>query len=115
VHALRSAGFAAERVPLSGSAGGSYAGDILVKLLSVGLRVEAKARGNGFGRLYRWLAGADLLIVKQDRAEPLVIVPLTLAIESARIAENSRISGFGAPDALPPGKLVKQKSEQYNE
>jgi Holliday junction resolvase len=90
VRALQDNGFAAERVPLSGSVGGSYTGDLTVPLLGRDLRVEAKARGHGFSQLYSWLAGADLLIVRADRSEPLVIVPLRLAIEIAKAAENSR-------------------------
>jgi hypothetical protein len=42
-----------------------------------------KCRGNGFGRLYDWLEGNDFLIVRADRAEPLVIIPLKLAAEVA--------------------------------
>jgi len=30
-------------------------------------RVEVKVRANGFQRLYDWLTGADLLIVRADR------------------------------------------------
>ena len=90
VRALRGNGFAAERVPLSGSAGGSYTSDLTVPLLGRDLRVEAKARGNGFQQLYSWLNGADLLIVRADRSEPLVVVPLRLAIEIAKAAEQSK-------------------------
>ena len=53
-------------------------------------RIEVKCRGNGFRELYRWLDGADFLIVRADRARPLVIVPFHLAIEIAKAAENSR-------------------------
>jgi hypothetical protein len=33
VHALKAGGFAAERVPLSGAAGGRYSGDIVLPLM----------------------------------------------------------------------------------
>src|SRR6516165_10626665 len=89
VHALQNAGFAAERVPLSGAARGRFGGDLSVPLLGVDRRVECKCRGSGFRQLYTWLDGADFLIVRADRAEPLVIVPFRLAIEIARAAENS--------------------------
>jgi Holliday junction resolvase len=91
VRALQDNGFAAERVPLSGSAGGSYTGDLTVPLLGRDLRIEAKARGTGFNQLYRWLDGADLLIVRADRSEPLVVVPLKLAIEIAKAAEQNKV------------------------
>jgi len=89
VQLLQSFGFAAERVPLSGSAGGSYLGDISIPLLNVDRCVEVKARRHGFQQLYSWLQGRDILIVKQDRAEPLVIIPLKLAAEIAALAESN--------------------------
>jgi Holliday junction resolvase len=92
VHLLQAAGFAAERIPLSGSAGGKFAGDVSVPLLGVDRTVEVKCRGTGFAQLYKWLAGADILVVKRDRAEPLVVLPLRLATEIATIAETNRAS-----------------------
>jgi hypothetical protein len=62
VRALQDHGLGAERVPLSGSAGGSYLGDLT----------------------------APLLVVKADRREPLVIIPLRLAVEIARVAEGKK-------------------------
>ncbi len=85
---LQDHGFAAERVPLSGSAGGSYLGDISVPLLGVDRCAEVKVRANGFRELYRWLEQRDLLIVRADRSEPLVILPLRLAAEIAAKAEK---------------------------
>jgi hypothetical protein len=88
VRLLQGAGFAAERVPLSGSAGGSYAGDVTVPLLRRDLVCEVKARRHGFQQLHAWLDGRDLLIVRADRCQPLVVIPLSLAIEIAIIAET---------------------------
>jgi hypothetical protein len=82
--------FGAECVPLSGAARGRFGGDLSVPLLGVDRRVEVKARANGFRKLYQWLNDADYLIVRADRAEPLVVIPLHLAIEIAKAAENSR-------------------------
>jgi Holliday junction resolvase len=90
VRSLQNAGFAAERVPLSGSAGGSYVGDLTVPLLGVDRCVEVKVRANGFVELYRWLADRDLLIVRADRQRPLVIIPLDLATKIAVAAERGR-------------------------
>jgi Holliday junction resolvase len=92
VHALQNAGFAAERVPLSGAAGGRFGADLSVPLLGADRRVEVKCRGDGFRQLYTWLNGADLLIVRADRSEPLVVVPFHFAIEIAKAAKNSRMS-----------------------
>src|SRR6516164_10508062 len=80
VNRLQGAGFAAERVPLSGAARGRFGGDLSVPLLGVDRRVEVKSRGSGFKQLYEWLNGADLLIVRADRSEPLVVVPFHFAI-----------------------------------
>ena len=85
---LQDHGFAAERVPLSGAARGRFGGDISIPLLGIDRRVEVKARGNGFATLYRWLGNADLLIVRANRREPLVILPLWLGAEIAAVAEG---------------------------
>lgn len=83
VRYLQDRGFAAERVPLSGSAGGSYLGDVTIPILGVDRVVEVKVRANGFNQLYGWLEERDLLIVRADRKEPLVVLPLRLAAEIA--------------------------------
>jgi hypothetical protein len=80
---LQARGFAAERVPLSGSAGGSYKGDLTVPVLGLDRVVEVKVRADGFRELYRWLIDRDILIVRADRSEPLVVLPLSLAAEIA--------------------------------
>ncbi len=90
VRLLQDHAFGAERVPLSGSAGGSYTGDFTVPLLGRDLRVEAKARAAGFSTLYAWLDGRDALVVKADRTSPLVVLPLSLALEVMRAAEKQR-------------------------
>jgi hypothetical protein len=48
------------------------------------LRIECKARAVGFRELYSWLRERDVLIVKADRQEPLVVLELALAVEIAR-------------------------------
>jgi hypothetical protein len=90
VRALQDKGFAAERVPLSGSAGGRYCGDLTVPILGKDQVVEVKVRATGFSQLYAWLEGRDMLVVRADRKEPLVIVPLALGIEIATAAERNR-------------------------
>jgi Holliday junction resolvase len=86
VRLLQSAGFAAEKCSRTGYSGP----DLSVPLLGVDRRVEVKVRGDGFRQLYAWLAGADLLIVRADRREPLVILPLKFAVEIAAAAERAR-------------------------
>jgi Holliday junction resolvase len=86
VKALLGNGIAAVRVPLSGSVGGRFAGDIVLPLMGRDLCVEVKARAGGFCELYRWLNQRDVLILKADRQEPLVVVRMSLAAEIANKA-----------------------------
>jgi hypothetical protein len=74
VNLHRTAGIAAQRVPLSGAAGGLFTGDLVVDGLG---RAEVKARadGAGFALLERWLADHDGLFLRRDRAQPLVLLP----------------------------------------
>ena len=73
-------------MPLSGAVGGRFAGDIVLPLMGRDLCVEVKARADGFRELYSWLNERDVLIVKADRQEPLVVVRLSLAAEIAKVA-----------------------------
>jgi Holliday junction resolvase len=88
VRLLQERGLAAERVPLSGAARGRFGGDVSVPVLGIDRRVEVKCRGKGFRELYKWLGGADLLIVRADRRELLVVIPLNLAVEIAAAADR---------------------------
>jgi hypothetical protein len=70
----RDIGIPAERIPLSGSMGGSYAGDVKVPGVGVA-EVKVKANGGGFGMVYRWLEGRELLFMRADRAPWVVAMP----------------------------------------
>lgn len=83
VRALQGHGIAGERIPLSGSAGGSFKGDVSIPVIGRDLVAECKCRANGFVELYSWLVDRDLLVLKADRREPLVVLPLRLAIDIA--------------------------------
>ena len=61
------------RVPLSGSAGGEFAGDVMWP--GVG-RGEVKRRADGFVQLYRWLEGRDFVAMRADRKAWLVVLPI---------------------------------------
>lgn len=96
VNAMQDNGLAAERVPLSGAAHGRFGGDISFPLIGRDMRVEVKGRAAGFKQLYRWLNGADVLMVRADRSETLVVLRLPLAMEVARRADGrSGKSGDG--------------------
>lgn len=88
VNAMQDAGFAALRVPLSGSCVG-FKGDISFPLFGVDRKVEVKCRATGFIEIYKWLEGSDFLVIKADHKEPLVVVPLKFALRIAEIAERN--------------------------
>jgi hypothetical protein len=54
------------------------------------LRIECKARADGFRQLYDWLNERDILIVKSHRQEPLAVLRLGLAAEIAKGATQIR-------------------------
>ena len=87
---LQAAGFGAERVPLSGSLGGRWTGDITLPLLGRDLVVEAKTRGNGFRQIYDWIENRDLLALKANRKDVLIVIRLRQAVEIAKAAERNR-------------------------
>lgn len=67
-----------ERVPLSGRAGGAFAGDLHIRADSgPPLQAEVKSRkgGHGFTTLERWLGENDLLFLRRNHAEPMVVLP----------------------------------------
>lgn len=76
VKLFRDAGLAAERVPLSGSAGGTFVGDIRHGRNAPDKTGEAKCRGTGFTQIYKWLGEHDALFITRDRSEPLVVITL---------------------------------------
>jgi Holliday junction resolvase len=104
---LQAHAFAAQRVPLSGSARGRFGGDVSVPLLGVDRRVEVKARRNGFAQLYSWLAAHDFLVLKADRKEPLIVLRLSEAARIAAVAEKHR----NAPE---PGVAVTSQGSTAN-
>ena len=89
VRMLQAAGFAATRVPLSGAAGGRFRGDVSTPLFGRDLVVEVKARRR-FAQLYDWIDDDDVLVIRGDRQQPLVIVRLRFAIDVAVAAERGR-------------------------
>ena len=55
------------------------------------------------GRKVEWLNSADLLIVRADRKEPLVVIPLRLAAE---VAAKANPSAIGVPF---PGRGIAKR------
>lgn len=80
VHAHLDIGVHAERVPLSGAAGGRFSGDVDVYAFGEDappLVTEVKARkdGAGFVTLERWLGEHDALFLRRNRGAAMVVLP----------------------------------------
>jgi hypothetical protein len=82
------------RVPLSGSAGGPFGGDVV---LANGWKVQCKARADGCRTLYRELEAGDVLAVGADRRRGLVVLSLE------RLAELPGTEGAGGANGLKRG------------
>ena len=72
VHDLGALGVSAERVPLSGAAGGSFGSDLIV----AGHKIECKTRKRAWTDLFGWLPGNHALFIKADRTDTLVVMSL---------------------------------------
>lgn len=71
-------GVDAERVPLSGATryqGGGHDVDIYAFGRHFKSEVKGRASGAGFTMLERWLSDYDVLFLRRDRQEPLVVLP----------------------------------------
>jgi Holliday junction resolvase len=74
-------GIKAERVPLSGASRyQGNGGDVDLYVFGrdaapLVCEVKARASGEGFATLERWLGDADALFLRRDRAKPLVVLP----------------------------------------
>jgi Holliday junction resolvase len=90
VNLLQSHGLGAERVPLSGAAGGRFGGDLSCPCLGRDLVLEAKSRRTGFSFLYKALVDRDVLVLRSDRCDALVVLRLKLAAQIAAAAEGHK-------------------------
>jgi len=72
VDRLKELGLEAQRVPLSGAAGGLFGSDIVV----AGHKIECKTRKRAWTDLFNWLPGNHALMIKADRTETLVVMSL---------------------------------------
>jgi Holliday junction resolvase len=91
VHLFQEYGISSERIPLSGSAGGKFIGDVSVAILGNDRTIEAKVRKTGFAQVYRWLASHYAVAIRADRAEPLVCLRLRDFAELAIAADRKRV------------------------
>ena len=78
VNKLKESGVDAKRVPLSGAAEG-FKGDIQIGDLIA--EVKARKDGAGFKTLEYWLGPNDVLFLKKNNKEPMVILTWDLFVE----------------------------------
>ena len=94
VNLLKEADIHAERVPLSGAVGGSFAGDILIEGI-YRAEVKARASGGGFATIERWKGENDVLFLKRDRQPPVVVMDMalfTVLLSGATLPDPPRIA-----------------------
>jgi hypothetical protein len=89
VNLLIELGLPCSRVPLSGALGGAWSGDIDLELRGRIAKIQIKARRQ-FDTLHEWLRSNDFLILKADRCDPLMVMPLELFAELAIAAQKVR-------------------------
>lgn len=94
VAALIAGGINAERVPLSGAAGGSFKNDVTAAIAGQRRDFEVKTRKDGFKELYKWIEPAYGLAVKADRKPFLVVLRLEDFIHLAKLPSID-LSGKG--------------------
>lgn len=87
----RALGVKAERVPLSGAMRFRNTEKTDVDVYARGpdeapmvCEVKARANGEGFTTLERWLGDADALFLIRDRAEPVVVLPWRIYAEMVK-------------------------------
>jgi hypothetical protein len=80
VRLLQEQGIAATKISRAWCVGA----DLCVPILGVDRGVEVKCCAAGFRQLYDWLKQRNVLIVKADRQEPLVVLRMSLTTEIAK-------------------------------
>jgi hypothetical protein len=86
VRLLAQHGIVSVRMPQSGAKAGCLSGDLVLPLCGRELIVEVKHHGSSFKRLYDWLTGRDLPLIKADHKEVLIVVSLRLAVKIIELA-----------------------------
>src|SRR5579859_6487947 len=66
----------AQRVPLSGAAGGMFSSDLFVEVCGRLEKIECKTRKRAWTDLFGWLPGNFALFIKADRTDTLVVMDL---------------------------------------
>jgi hypothetical protein len=79
--------------------------DLRVIIGDVERPVEVKFRAAGFSQLYDWLKQRDVLIVKADRQEPLIVLRMSLAAEIAKAGDDAPLPMMSGGNRRGPRSL----------
>lgn len=74
-------GVVAQRVPLSGAAGGDFGGDLAImikEVLTLTGEAKARAKAEGWKTLKKWKQDNELLFLVEDYQEPLVVMDFSM-------------------------------------
>lgn len=105
---IRELGWHAQRVPLSGGAGGDFLGDIHARLPSTDTTkyphevIECKSRKNmaGYGSVNAWLGENDYLVLDRPFTTPLVVMTWERFCGLQSILERAKAGNQGpTPDS----------------
>jgi hypothetical protein len=77
LHQLQDAGIVTDKL----SAMYKKTHDLQVVLFNHIMAMEIKSRANGFKTIYDWLEPVDLLALRADRKETLVVIPISTLIK----------------------------------
>lgn len=114
-------GIRAERVPLSGAVryqGSGHDVDIYPWTGKLVCEVKGRASGAGFTMLERWLSDYDVLFLRRDRQEPLVVLPWRTwkaLVKDADHSTNTPRGVKGKPDAATCEKLAATSESRRGE
>ena len=111
VNDLKAAGLDAYRIPLSGSMRG-FKQDVVIRLVNRDLTIEAKCRRNGFSFIYNAIKDADLLAIKVDRGEPLLVMRLS---DAAAILGQSEAHRAKTPAVEPMVASIPRGYPEHTE
>lgn len=103
VKELQALGLEAQRVPLSGAAGGKFVGDIVLEVPGIGKRLgEVKVRkdAQGFRLIEKWLREGlnDYLFLKRDYGKPFVVLTWDSFAELMNLVVQVDIKTWSAED-----------------
>lgn len=78
VKTLNDAGITSERIPLSGSLGGKYVGDVIIGSIDKRIAtIECKFRQAISMQLWDWFAESDdYLVIKRNHKKPLILMDM---------------------------------------